>query len=86
MRFGEFTRYVFYLVTSLKLRSFRGWTRDGQPNPFVKSNRPRVRNTSQQELLDIFEDHGVGWKERKPRRVVVRELKQPSLRKTSRAM
>ncbi|MEL7151712.1 MAG: hypothetical protein AAGK71_13315 [Pseudomonadota bacterium] len=48
-------RYTYYLVTAFKLKSFRSWKKDGEPNPFVeKTYRHNV--TERVEFTDIFED------------------------------
>lgn len=48
-------RYLFYLASGFRLKSFRSWAKDGEPNPFVtKSYRP-VR-TERVEFVDIFDD------------------------------
>ncbi|MEM7719390.1 MAG: hypothetical protein AAF222_09305 [Pseudomonadota bacterium] len=48
-------RYGYYLVTSCKLKSFRGWKCAGEPNPFVeKTYRHKV--TERVEFTDIFDD------------------------------
>ena len=48
-------RYFFYLVSGRRLRSFKAWKEEGEPNPFVaKSYRPIV--TERVEFDDLFED------------------------------
>lgn len=48
-------RYLYFVVTSFKMKSFRAWKRDGEPNPFVeKTYRHNV--TERVEFTDIFED------------------------------
>lgn len=48
-------RYVYFLVTSFKMTSFRGWKKAGEPNPFVeKTYRHTV--TERVEFTDIFDD------------------------------
>ena len=48
-------RYLYFMVTSFKMKSFRAWQRDGEPNPFVeKTYRHNV--TERVEFADIFED------------------------------
>lgn len=48
-------RYAYYVLTAFKLKSFRSWQQDGEPNPFVcKTYRHNV--TERVEFTDIFED------------------------------
>ena len=48
-------RYIYFLFSSLKPKSLSAWERDGEPNPFVRSE-PDRRATYRQEIIDIFED------------------------------
>lgn len=52
---SRFFRYVYFLISSFSLKSMDQWSREGEPNPFVRT-RPRSRQTHQQEIIDIFED------------------------------
>lgn len=48
-------RYLYYVLSGLKLKSYQSWKQEGEPNPFVQvDHRPRM--THQQEIIDIFED------------------------------
>jgi len=48
-------RYFFYLVSGFRLKSFRSWSQEGEPNPFVAKTYP-VRRTERIEFIDIFDD------------------------------
>jgi hypothetical protein len=48
-------RYLYFVLSSFRLVSFRQWKAKGEPNPFV-SQRAKRRHTSQQEIIDIFQD------------------------------
>ncbi len=48
-------RYVYYILTSVNLKSYRTWRKEGEPNPFVgKTYRQKV--TERVEFVDIFAD------------------------------
>ena len=47
-------RYIYFLVSNLKFKSYPGWKASGEPNPFVRLPR-RKRQTNEQEIADIFE-------------------------------
>lgn len=51
----RFFRYVFYLVSGFRLKSYRSWAEEGEPNPFVAKTYRR-RQTERVEFADIFED------------------------------
>lgn len=48
-------RYIFYLVSGFRLKSFRSWSREGEPNPFAAKSYRAVR-TERVEIVDIFDD------------------------------
>lgn len=48
-------RYLYFIISSCSLKSFASWKREGEPNPFVQSDR-RPRMTHRQEIADIFEE------------------------------
>lgn len=48
-------RYLYFIVSSFRMVSFNQWKAKGEPNPFV-SQRAKRRHTSQQEIIDIFQD------------------------------
>lgn len=48
-------RYFFYLLSSFRIVTLKGWMREGEPNPFVQKTQ-RVRVTHRQEIQDIFEE------------------------------
>lgn len=73
MRGAQIVRYMCYLATSLRVQSYRSWRAEGEPNPFVAFENRRRRTTNRQELVDIFDDHGIHGTRRAPRRVVVRD-------------
>ncbi|MEM9426555.1 MAG: hypothetical protein AAGA06_07615 [Pseudomonadota bacterium] len=48
-------RYLYFVITSCKLKSFKAWRQAGEPNPFVqKTYRHNV--TARVEFTDIFDD------------------------------
>ena len=49
-------RYLYFLLSSFRLISFGQWKAKGEPNPFVPPKAPQRRHTSQQEILDIFQN------------------------------
>jgi hypothetical protein len=52
---SETFRYLYFVITSFKLKSFRAWKKAGEPNPFVtKTYRHNV--TARVEFTDIFDD------------------------------
>lgn len=48
-------RYVFYLASGFRLKSFRSWANEGEPNPFVTKTYRSVR-TERVEFSDIYDD------------------------------
>ncbi|MCG6883968.1 MAG: hypothetical protein LJE62_09465 [Silicimonas sp.] len=48
-------RYLYYIVSSFRFKSFRSWQQDGEPNPFVTNSYKRVV-TERVEFTDIFDD------------------------------
>ncbi len=48
-------RYIYFLVTSCCLKTYRSWQSAGEPNPFVRKSY-RVACTERVEFADIFED------------------------------
>lgn len=48
-------RYLHYVLTTFRLRSFASWRSEGEPNPFVRKTYRRVY-TERVEFTDIFED------------------------------
>ncbi len=48
-------QYFYFLLSSFRMISYGHWKAQGAPNPFVSQNAKR-RHTSQQEILDIFQD------------------------------
>ena len=73
MKCHVFVRYVYFLLSSFKLQSFGNWRADGEPNPFLRIPRRRRVSTSRQEIVDIFEDHGIGWANRRRRPMIIRD-------------
>jgi|GEM_PF-4764338 len=73
MRRAKFVRFICYSVTSLRVQSFQSWKSAGEPNPFVSFDTRRFRRTNRQELVDIFEDHGIHNQRRPARRVVIHD-------------
>lgn len=63
MRNSKIAMYAYYLLSSLKPVSFAAWKAEGEPNPFLPRASHRRRRTSQQELLDLFEERGLGWRD-----------------------
>lgn len=52
---SETFRYIYFLISSCKLKSFKAWKKAGEPNPFVaKTYRHNV--TARVEFTDIFDD------------------------------
>ena len=49
----SFYRYLYFLVSGVRLRTYAAWKRDGESNPFV---RPcyEPRRTTQAELVSLF--------------------------------
>jgi hypothetical protein len=54
-RHSVFFRYIYYVVSAVRLKSFRQWRNDGEPNPFVRKTYKRVV-TERAEFTDIFDD------------------------------
>ena len=52
---SAFFRYLHFVLTCFRLKSFRSWKADGEPNPFVGKTYRAVR-TERVEFVDIFED------------------------------
>lgn len=53
-------RYLYFVMSTLKFLSYAEWKAEGEPNPFLR-DRPRLKTrTNQQEMIDIFKDHGIG--------------------------
>ena len=48
-------RYVFYLISSVRYKTFHSWSKDGEPNPFVAKTY-RKTQTERVEFVDIFDD------------------------------
>lgn len=48
-------RYIYFILSSFRLISYRQWKSQGEPNPFV-SQKAKRRHTCQQEIVDIFQD------------------------------
>lgn len=48
-------RYIYFLLSGFRMISYGRWKTQGEPNPFV-SQQAKHRHTSQQEILDIFQD------------------------------
>ena len=48
-------RYLYYVLSSFQLKSFRSWRKEGEPNPFVKKTYRR-KVTDRVEFVDIFGD------------------------------
>ena len=46
-------RYVYFLLSSLRLHSYSAWKQAGEPNPFVRSCY-ELRRTSRSELVCLF--------------------------------
>ena len=51
----ELFRYIYFMISSCRMISYGQWKAKGEPNPFV-SQRAKRRHTSQQEIIDIFND------------------------------
>lgn len=51
----QYFRYFFYLLSGFRLKSFRSWKREGEPNPFVAKTY-RATQTERVEFVDIFDD------------------------------
>lgn len=49
-------RYLFYILSSLKIQRFATWEKAGEPNPFVRQTRTARSATHRQEIVDLFED------------------------------
>lgn len=48
-------KYLFYLVSNVRFKSYRSWLREGEPNPFTAKTYSRVQ-TLRVEFDDFFED------------------------------
>jgi len=48
-------RYVYFMLSSFRFKSFAQWKAEGEPNPFVAKKLKR-RQTSRQEIVEIFHD------------------------------
>ena len=48
-------RYIYYVVSAVRLQSFKQWRDDGEPNPFVRKTY-RHAVTERAEFTDIFGD------------------------------
>ena len=48
-------RYAYFILSGFRLKTYSQWKSAGEPNPFVSENYTR-RFTSQQEIVDIFQD------------------------------
>lgn len=48
-------RYLYYLASGFRLKSFQSWEKEGEPNPFVAKSYKQVR-TERIEFVDIFDD------------------------------
>ena len=48
-------RYLFFLVTNVRFKSYGAWLREGEPNPFVAKTY-RHTQTERVDFIDIFED------------------------------
>ncbi len=53
---SSFFRYLHFIVSSVRYKSFAAWKADGEPNPFVTPTY-RHKGTHQVEFLDIFKDY-----------------------------
>ncbi len=52
---SRFFRYLFYLASGVRFKSFQSWSKEGEPNPFV-AKVYRQKQTERVEFDDIFED------------------------------
>ena len=54
-RRSKLFRYVHFLITSVRYKSYASWKKDGEPNPFVVPNyhRPVSR---QIQVSDVLHD------------------------------
>lgn len=50
---SSFYRYLYFLVSGLRFRSFAAWKQEGEPNPFVRPCYD-ARITSRSELVSLF--------------------------------
>lgn len=48
-----YLRYVYFLVSGFRFKSYRAWREAGEPNPFVKKSY-RHQATHRVEYIDIF--------------------------------
>ena len=48
-------RYIFFLISSVRFKSFQSWSQEGEPNPFMSKTYRTVR-TERVEFIDIFDD------------------------------
>ena len=48
-------RYIYYIVSGFRLKSFRAWSKEGEPNPFAAKSYRAVR-TERVEFVNIFDD------------------------------
>ena len=48
-------RYLFFLVSNVRFKSYRSWSREGEPNPFTAKTYRRVQ-TARVEFDDILAD------------------------------
>ena len=54
-------RYVYFILSGLRFKSFSAWKKDGEPNPFVRPSY-RVRSTSRAEIEDLFSSYRANTK------------------------
>ncbi len=55
-RKSKLFRYAFFIISSVQLKSFRSWTKEGEPNPFVAKTY-RHKQSRRVEFDDIFDDY-----------------------------
>ena len=52
-------RYIYFVISSLSLISFRSWRKIGEPNPFVEKTYP-TKASERVDFIDIFEEYRSG--------------------------
>lgn len=49
-------RYLYFILSGLRFKSFSAWKKDGEPNPFVRPSYG-VKSTSRAEIEEIFSSY-----------------------------
>jgi hypothetical protein len=47
-------RYAYFLLSGVRYKTHAAWTREGEPNPFVRPAR-KSRETNRAEMSEVFE-------------------------------